>query len=83
MSETFQSLGFQIPKVMVNSYGIKIYIGHKDRDDWGAQIPNKLLPEEIRAIYKQPYDRYFITESEALSEAEKFTKIAKENDNED
>ncbi len=77
MAETFQTLGFKMPKVAVNSYGIKVYVGHKGEEDWGVQIPNNLLPKEYTSKCKQPYDLYLISEAEALTVAEKYTKIAR------
>ena len=72
MKEVFERLGFKQPQYLENQYGIRIYIGTKDKDDWCVEIPKKLCNNSLSTFY-------LITEEKALSIAEKYTRIAKQS----
>ena len=73
MENLYEILGFKKPEYLVNHCGIKIYIGTKGKDDWCISIPNELL-KKVRGIdYHKEIVMYFLSESEALEMARKFT----------
>lgn len=43
MSNLYEYLEFNTPKFLENPYGIKIYIGTKDKYDWCVVIPSKVV----------------------------------------
>ncbi len=97
MSNIYEHLGFNTPKFLENPYGIKIYMGTKDKDDWCVVIPKELVrkkvkpdtlgyrPTEMEKRMKQFKDKmlekdfvlYCITEQQALSTADEWTRFAK------
>lgn len=79
MEDAYKSLGFEAPQFLENPYGIKIYLGTKDRDDWCVEIPKELAQK--RCSYykcKSNYVVYLVTEEDALRIAKVYTKLAKE-----
>ena len=42
MENIYKELGFKQPEILVNPYGIKIYIGTKGDSDWAVEIPKEL-----------------------------------------
>ena len=93
MSNVYENLGFETPKVLENAYGIKIYIGTKDKDDWCVEIPKHILKKKHRQtilgdkptimqtikskMMEEPLVFYYISEKKALSIASEWTNIAK------
>lgn len=83
MEDLYNSLGFTKPNYIENPYGIKIYLGTKDKDDWCVEIPKELIQEVHRGYYRSRYkfDKncviYCVTEEEALNIAKKYTNWAK------
>ena len=77
MEDLYKQLGFDRPKIRVNRYGIKIYIGEKGEDDWGVEIPNELCKEKCDSfIGDKNYMYYGVTEEDALRIARTFTELA-------
>ena len=79
MENLYEELGFKKPKFVENPYGIKIYLGTKDKDDWCLEIP-KELAQKRRSYYKCDKNCviYCINEEEALRIAKVYTELAKE-----
>lgn len=46
MGNAYDYLGFNTPKFVENPYGIKIYTGTKDKDDWCVVIPKELIKKK-------------------------------------
>ena len=76
LDKQYAEVGFKVPDYIENSYGIKIYIGTKDKEDWCVEIPQRLT-EGSYAKYKQSLTFYGISEQMALRMAKKYTNIAK------
>ena len=78
MNDLYEQLGFKQPKILMNSYGIKIYVGTKDKDDGGVVIPNWLIKSK-RPCYidTKDYALYLVTEQEALALAKEYTEHAR------
>jgi hypothetical protein len=78
MDDVYEQLGFKQPKILMNPYGIKIYVGTKDKDDWCVVIPNWLVKSKHPCfIYTSDYALYFVSEQEALATAKIYTEHAK------
>lgn len=77
MDNLYEQLGFRRPNILTNPYGIRIYVGGKDKDDWCVVIP-KWLCDLKCSHYKWHSDHavYLITEKEALSIAKRYTELA-------
>lgn len=79
--DKYQELGFHRPQVLMNDYGIRIYIGTPREEDWCVQIPVALLNKKMKITGGRTFDKdftwYLISESEALRIAENYTMIAK------
>ena len=43
MKAEYTELGFKKPEYLDNKYGIKIYLGTTDKDDWCVEIPKKFM----------------------------------------
>ena len=103
MRNIYKQLEFNAPQFFENPYGIKIYIGTKDEDDWSVSIPKELVRKKIKPITlsrrpttrekitkqitdkmrEKDYVLYCITEQEALSVANEWTRFARgEKENE-
>ena len=79
MEDIYKKLEFKRPKILENPYGIKIYIGTKDEDDWCVEIPHELCKTKCSSyISDKSFMFYLITEKEALRIAEKYTELAKQ-----
>lgn len=39
----FMKFGFKVPQVIENDYGIKVYIGSENNNNWALFIPPELL----------------------------------------
>lgn len=83
MEDLYNSLGFTKPNYIENPYGIKIYLGTKDKDDWCVEIPRELIRTKLRhykccaKYYSKPCIVYCISEKEALAIAQEYTTLAK------
>lgn len=79
MENLYESLGFKRVEFVENPYGIKIYLGTKDKDDWCVEIPKELAQKKY-SYYKcnKNYVIYFVEERDALRIAEAYTNLAKE-----
>lgn len=78
MEDIYKQLGFTRPAFLENSYGIRIYIGSENKDDWCVVIPNKLVKlKSTHYKYDKDYAIYLITEREALSIAKEYTELAR------
>lgn len=79
--DKYQELGFHRPQILMNDYGIRIYIGTPGEEDWCVQIPVALLNKKMKITGRRAFDKdftwYLISESEALRIAEDYTTIAK------
>lgn len=43
MGNVYENLQFNVPDFLENPYGIKIYIGKENEDNWCVVIPSKLV----------------------------------------
>lgn len=79
MDAIYTKLGFKKPDYVENRYGIKIYLGTKDKDDWCVEVPKELLQTNSKypTWNKQNMAFFSVTEKVALELAEKYTRIAK------
>ena len=82
MDDLYKKLGFVASKILTNPYGIKIYVGTKGGDDWCVLVPKEIVSRKLssdiaREFREQDYIAYLITEQQALSTAERWTKFAK------
>lgn len=79
MQDLYKELGFKRPKILVNQYGIKIYIGTKGDTDWAIVIPKELLKVKSASFnYEHDMGFYLLAEEEVLNMATQFTEIAKQ-----
>ena len=76
MNNIYDTLGFEKPRILENPYGIRIYLGSKNKSDWGIEIPEWIAKRKFgkSATGMMFYD---VTEEHALRLAEKYTGIAK------
>lgn len=81
LKDLYEKLEFKYPKILVNPYGIKIYIGTKDKDDWCIVVPKEIIRLKHRGYskYDKDFVLYFITEQHALEVAKTYTDLAKAN----
>lgn len=78
MDDLYKQLGFTRPPFLENSYGIRIYIGSKNKDDWCVVIPKNLIKTKFSHFnFDRDYAIYLITEQEALSIAKEYTELAR------
>jgi hypothetical protein len=78
MEDLYAALGFKKPEYLSNRYGIKIYIGTKDREDWCVEIPKELAKKKYSGYNcKCNYGVYLVSEKYALEVAKVFTELAK------
>ena len=78
MENIYKELGFKQPEILVNPYGIKIYIGTKGDSDWAVEIPKELCKAKCSAFnYDKNFMVYLVTEEDALDVAKEFTEIAR------
>lgn len=79
MEDAYKSLGFKAPQFLENPYGIKIYLGSKDKDDWCVEIPKELTRKKCRS-YNHDYNYvvYLTSEAEVLRIAREYTQLAKQ-----
>lgn len=77
MYNIYKSLGFKKPEFLENSYGIKIYIGTKGKDDWCIEIPKELAKKKCYN-YNLDYNYivYLTSEEEVIRIAKEFTQLA-------
>jgi hypothetical protein len=74
----YEKLGFKQPNILVNPYGIKIYVGTKGEDDWCVEIPKELCKKKCACYkYDKNYIFYLVTEDHALALAEIYTELVK------
>ena len=77
MSNLYENLGFETPKVLENPYGIKIYIGTKGKDDWCVEIPKRLVKKKVKdQMLNDNLVFYFVSEKTALSIASEWISVA-------
>ena len=79
MENLYKSLGFfKIPTILQNPYGIKIYVGNKDKEDWCIEIPKALAKKKCHN-YNCDYNYmvYMVSEKEVLRIAKSYTELAK------
>ena len=79
MESKYKELGFKKPDYVENRYGIKIYLGTKDKDDWCVEIPKELLQTNPKypAWNNKNMAFFNVTEKVALEIAEDYTKRGK------
>ena len=78
MANLYEYLGFKQPEYLENPYGIKIYIGTKDNEDWCVEIPKELAKKKCRYYNSSSnYAIYFVSEEHALAVAKDFTELAR------
>lgn len=78
MDDRYEKLGFKQPDILVNPYGIKIYVGTEGEGDWCVEIPKELCKLKCASFnYDKNYMFYLVNESEALSLAEVYTGLAR------
>ena len=77
MENKYESLGFKAPDFVENQYGIKIYLGTKDEEDWCIEVPKELVQKKF-PNYKcsKNFVVYLVSEEYALGIAEVYTKLA-------
>lgn len=79
MTNLYAELGFRQPEYLENSYGIKIYIGTKGKEDWCVEIPKEIVKEKYKDYkYNHNYTVYLVDEAHALAVAKKYTELAKQ-----
>lgn len=80
MEDTYKSLGFKPTDILVNAYGIKIYLGTKGKNDWCIEVPKELCKMKT-PLYSFGYDYavYLESEEEVLRIAREFTELAERN----
>ena len=72
----YEALGFK-NNVIVNPYGIKIYLGTKGKDDWCIEVPKELCKLKCPNYpFDYNYCDYLISEEQALQIAGEFTGYA-------
>ena len=80
MEDIYKNLGFKTPDFVENPYGIRIYFGTKDKDDWCVEIPKELAKLKCpRYPFDYNYVEYLISETKALIIATEFTQLAERN----
>lgn len=78
MKSAYEKLGFEQPKILENPYGIRIYIGTKNEEDWCVEVPKELCKKSCSKFnYDNNFTFYFVTEQYALEIAERYTALAK------
>ena len=78
MDETYNELGFKRPEILVNQYGIKIYVGTKGDTDWAIVIPKELCKVKSASFnYEHDMAFYLLAEEDVLDMARQFTDIAR------
>ena len=80
MEDAYKSLGFKPTDILVNAYGIKIYLGTKGKNDWCIEVPKELCKMKT-PLYPFGYDYavYLESEEEVLRIAREFTELAERN----
>lgn len=80
MEDAYKSLGFKPTDILVNAYGIKIYLGTKGKNDWCIEVPKELCKMKT-PLYPFGYDFavYLESEEEVLRIAREFTELAERN----
>ena len=80
METIYETLGFKAPEVLVNPYGIKIYLGTKGKDDWCIEVPKEIVKKKCpRYPYDYNYVDYLISEERVLEIAREYTRLAQQN----
>ena len=78
MDDIYKELGFKQPDILINPYGIKIYVGTEGDTDWAIEIPKELINVKS-ATFK--YDKnmafYLLAEEDVLEMARQYTEIAR------
>jgi hypothetical protein len=78
MDNLYEQLGFKQPKILMNHYGIKIYVGTEGKDDWCVVIPNWLVRSKRPCfINTNDFALYLVSEQEALELAKEYTEHAR------
>lgn len=78
MDEIYKELGFKQPDILVNKYGIKIYVGTKGDADWCIVIPKELCKVKSASFdYEHDMAFYLLAEEDVLDMAKQFTEIAR------
>ena len=73
----FEALGFKKQNVVVNPYGIKIYIGTKGKEDWCIEVPVELCKLKVPNYpFRYGYRDFLTSEEEVLRIAREFTGLA-------
>ena len=79
----YTELGFKPPAFVENTYGIRIYIGTKGKDDWTVVVPKWIIKNVYgnnryskEHMYNKDVTLYCITEECALDVAERHTRLA-------
>ena len=75
--DTYKSLGFKSPDFIENQYGIKIYLGTKDKEDWCIEIPKEIARRKSHSYaLKCNVVFYLISEAEVIRLAKEYTELA-------
>ena len=77
MKAEYTKLGFKKPEYLENEYGIKIYLGTTDKDNWCVEIPKKFMGKDYEKYCDKDFAIYMISEETALSVARKYTNYAR------
>lgn len=81
MHALYKELGFKQPEILVNPYGIKIYIGTKGDTDWAIEIPKELCKAKSATFkYEHNIAFYLLAEEDVLDLAKQFTEIARKRE---
>lgn len=73
----FEKIGFKTPRILVNKYGIKVYIGTPNNEDWCIEIPAQYVSKKMekcspltakyyKHLGKEDFAYYCISEEECL-----------------
>lgn len=75
----FSSLGFQKEERIVNNYGMIIYVGYDNSDDWALHIPTKIMKiikkDYEKLLGNKGYTIYGLTKEQCFSIAESYLKV--------
>lgn len=77
MEDVYKKLGFKSSEILENTFGIRIYVGTKGKNDWCIVIPKVLCEMKCKNYpYDNPFISYCISESEVINLAKEYTELA-------
>lgn len=80
MKPKYAELGFKIPNYLENEYGIRIYLGTTESNNWHVSIPKELIGGNYEKYCDEDFTFYMISEEYALSVASRYTRYAREEE---